>query len=83
MKGILDDMSLVASNQVARLSEAIIAIYGLHPLLTLEQLPEQDASYSHSGSGDINHVKGNQYKNLGSGQQYNMGNVTGLQFSRN
>ena len=83
MKGILDDMSLVAGNQVAGLSEAIAAISELKPSLTAEQLPEQDVGYSHSGSGDINHVEGNQYVNKGAGKQYNFGTVTTLNLGEN
>jgi hypothetical protein len=83
MKGILDDMSRVAGNQVSGLSKAIVAISGLKPSLTSEQLPEQDVAYSHSGSGDINHVEGNQYNNPGSGKQYNFGTVNNLNLGKN
>ncbi|KAE9377213.1 hypothetical protein N431DRAFT_436474 [Stipitochalara longipes BDJ] len=82
MKGILDDLSLVAGKQVAGLSEAIMAISKLKPSLTSEQLPEQDVAYSHSGSGHINHVEGNQYNNHGSGKQYNFETVTTLNLGK-
>jgi len=81
MKGILDDLSLVAGNQVAGLSEAIQAVSALNPSLTPEQLPEPDATYSHSGSGDINHVVGNQYKSTG-GKQINFASVGTLHMGK-
>lgn len=81
MKGILEDMALVAANQVAGLPEAIRAISELKPSLSPEQFPEVDATYSTYGSDNLMHADGNQ--NIISGdnaRQWNMGDIQSLTF---